>query len=302
MPEVLETPLSQAEPQVQDEPLSQNEEKAAGHLDYTNSFHFKLPVFEGPLDLLLHLIKNQKIDIYDIPIVQITRQYMEYIEMLKELDLEIAGEFLVMAATLIHVKSKMLLPPDIAEKEEPAEDPRAELVQRLLEYQSLKDSSEHLRKREEIWKYVFRRGVPDQGDLELEPEPVLFDANVFDLISAFKKLLEKAPEQTLEITRETLTITDRINYIVERTENEDGVRFEDLFEGGYTKLTLIVTFLALLEVVRLGLVKTYQEKSFGQIWLLNPDQAASESTEAVEAEGTRLNDVSALIPQSIPEW
>jgi segregation and condensation protein A len=284
MPDVLETPLAQVEPQVQDESLSQVEENAPKTLDSLNSFHFKLPVFEGPLDLLLHLIRDQKIDIYDIPIIQITQQYMEYVEMLQELDLEIAGEYLVMAATLIHIKSRMLLPPEEKEQEELVEDPRAELVQRLLEYQAFKESSSLLRKREDIWKNVFRRSAPDADEMQFEPEPVLFEATAFDLISAFKKLLEKAPEQALEITRETLTVADKINYIVERIENEDGIRFEDLFEDGCTKLSLIVTFLALLEVVRLGLVKIYQEKDFGQIWVLNPQQESGEVSESLLVE------------------
>ena len=284
MPDVLETPLAQVEPQVQDESLSPVEENASKSLDSLNGFHFKLPVFEGPLDLLLHLIRDQKIDIYDIPIIQITQQYMGYVELLQELDLEIAGDFLVMASTLIHIKSRMLLPPDEKEQEEPVEDPRAELVQRLLEYQAFKESSSLLRKREDIWKHVFRRSAPDSDEMEFEPEPVLFEATAFDLISAFKKLLEKAPEQALEITRETLTVTDKINYIVERLANEDGLRFEDLFENGCTKLLLLVTFLALLEVVRLGLVKIYQEKEFGQIWVLNPQQETGEASDSIYVE------------------
>ena len=244
------------------------------------NLYFKLlPAFEGPLDLLLHLIKEQKIDIYDIPIVQITQQYISYIDLMKELNLEIAGEYLVMAASLIHIKSKMLLPVDEETREETAEDPRAELVQRLLEYQAYRDSSLHLRRREEIWKHIFTRHVPDREDLAFEPEPVLFEANVFDLITAFQKLLAKAPEQVLEITRETLTMADRINYIIERIEHDDGVRFEDLFEEGYTRLTLIVTFLALLEVIRLGLAKIYQEKAFGLIWIIRPHNETSPDSE-----------------------
>ena len=258
--------------------ISASDPEFNANIESIKGFHFNLPAFNGPLDLLLHLIKDQKIDIYDIPIIQITRQYLDYIEFMKELNLEIAGEFLVMAATLIHIKSKMLLPPNEEEKEEPVEDPRAELVQRLLEYQSFKDSSRHFRKREDIWKTIFHRSATDKDSIELEPEPVLFEASVFDLISAFQTLLQKAPPEVLEITRETLTVTDRINFIVERMENEDGVRFEDLFEEGYTKTTIIVTFLALLELVRLGLIKTYQEKAFGSVWILNPQQ---------DAEGTR---------------
>ncbi len=253
-----------------------------------NSFHFKLPVFEGPLDLLLHFIKENKIDIYDIPIVEITHQYLEYIELMKELNLEIAGEFLVMAATLIHIKSKMLLPPDEEEKEEPQEDPRAELVKRLLEYQAYKDSSLHLRKREEIWKNIFHRNINDKKDFEFEPEPMLFEANVFDLFLAFKKLLEKVPEQVIEITRESLTVADKINFIMEQIEKEDGLKFENLFEEGFTRLTIVVTFIALLEVVRLGLIKIYQERAFGSIWILNPEH----KTDVTSAEVVQVVSVS----------
>jgi segregation and condensation protein A len=278
MPEVLEKELSQTESQKKDDSAS---DAASESL---NNFLFKLPVFEGPLDLLLHLIKENKIDIYDIPIIDITHQYIKYLELMKELNLEIAGEFLVMAATLIHIKSKMLLPPDEEEKKESAEDPRSELVQRLLEYQAYKESSGFLRKREEIWKNIFQRNIPDKDDFTFEPEPLLFDANVFDLITAFKKLLEKAPAQAVEITRETLTVADKINFIIERVEKEDGIRFEDLFEEGYTRLTLIVMFLALLELIRLGLVKIYQEKAFGIIWIINPRQQADATSDEVVQE------------------
>ena len=251
-----------------------------------SAVHFKLPVFEGPLDLLLHLIKSNKIDIYDIPILDITRQYLSYIDLMKELNLEIAGDFLVMAATLIQIKSRMLLPPAEAEADEPVEDPRSELVKRLLEYEAYKDTSSHFRMREDIWKNVFHRGLPDKDSFGFEPEPVLFEASVFDLISAFQKLLEKAPAEIREITRESLTVAERINYIIERLEKEDGVKFEALFEEGYTRVILLVTFLAMLEIVRLGLVKIYQEKAFGSIWLLKrreDDAAELRQDEAVPA-------------------
>lgn len=238
-----------------------------------SDLHFKLPVFEGPLDLLLHLIKENKVDIYDIPIVDITRQYLDYLELMKELNLEIAGEFLVMAATLIHIKSKMLLPPDEEQTEEPLEDLRSELAQRLLEYQAFKEASSDLREREDIWKNIFRRIQPQAGGFGNEPEPLLFEASLFDLMSAFKNLLSKtSTEQVIEITRETLTVADKINYIMEALEGEDGIRFENLFEQNFTKIALIITFLALLELIRLGLVKAYQEKVFGSIWIINPQR------------------------------
>lgn len=283
MPTVLENvDLFRNESEYNGDPLFLNTEKASVGAD---GFHFKLPVFEGPLDLLLHLIKDQKIEIYDIPIVEITRQYIEYLELMKELNLEIAGEFLVMAATLIHIKSRMLLPPDEEEKEEQMEDPRTELVERLLEYQAYKDSAGQLRKREDIWKNIFRRNTPDKKHFEIETEPILFDANVYDLISAFKKLLEKAPEKVVEITRESLTVADRINFIMERLERGNGTRFHDLFEEGFTRLDLVVTFIALLEVVRLGLLKIYQEKAFGSIWIIHPGQKVFTETAEVAGVG-----------------
>ncbi|MEN8264510.1 MAG: segregation/condensation protein A [Nitrospirota bacterium] len=285
MPEVLEkTHIEQKEHQNQTDFPAGEIDRGIISPTTPSGVYFRLSAFEGPLDLLLHFIRNQKIDIYDIPIVQITQQYMEYIKIMEELDLEIAGDFLVMAATLIHIKSRVLLPPDEEEMEESVEDPRAELVQRLLEYQSYQDSSTHLRKREDIWKNVFQRPATDMDSLEFEEEPMLIDANVFDLISAFRKLLEKVPEQAIEITRETLTVSGRINFIVEKLENEDGMRFEDLFEEGFTKVTLIVTFLALLELVRLGLSKIYQEKAFEQIWIMNPQHEPSSSSAEVAEE------------------
>jgi segregation and condensation protein A len=226
------------------------------------------PVFEGPLDLLLHLIKENKIDIYDIPIALITRQYLEYLELMKELNLDVASEFLVMAATLIYIKSRMLLPRDES-GEVVEEDPRLELVERLLEYQAIKEAAFELKEREEEWSAVLRRTEPV---FEEEPEELyLFDLNIFDLLTAFKKLIEKLPPEVMEISPETLTVKDRISYILELLEERDSVIFEDLFEGMKTKEALIVTFLALLELLRLGLVKAYQERPFSIIWIFKKD-------------------------------
>lgn len=257
-------------------------------------YSIRLPVFEGPLDLLLHLIRENKIDIYDIPIALITHQYLEYIEMMKELNLDVAGEFLLMAATLIHIKSRMLLPVNEEASDVEQEDPRLELVQRLLEYQAFKEASLGLREIEEEWSNVFYRGpfcdkseMGDSGeDLfgavgegsgfresdETENLP-LFDLSIFDLLSAFRKLLDKAPPGVTEITRESLTVKDRISFIMERLENRDAVRFEDLLSGGVTRSYLIVTFIALLEVLRLGLARAYQERDFGNIWIIGKGEA-----------------------------
>ena len=234
-----------------------------------NLYNIKIPAFEGPFDLLLHLIRENKLDIYDIPIALITHQYLEHLELMKELNLEIAGEFLVMAATLIYIKSRMLLPPDEEVPPEEQEDPRNELVQRLLEYQKFKEAAVDLKSRESEWLKTFcREPIAESG--EEEKELYLFDLNLFDLLEAFKKLLDKAPPDVIEITRETLTVKDRMSNIMEIIEGEEAIRFEALFAEGSTRIQLIVTFVALLELIRLGLVRAYQEKEFGKIWIINP--------------------------------
>lgn len=245
-------------------------------------YKIKLPVFEGPLDLLLHLIRDNKIDIYDIPISFITHRYLEYIKMMKELDLEIAGEFLVMAATLIYIKSRVLLPPDEDAAEDETEDPRLELVHRLLEYQTYKDGASILRERESEWQNIFAREQLPDDEEHIEPaELSLMDINIFDLLGAFKKILDMAPDQVITITREALTIKDKIALIVESIENQESMRFEDLFKSDVTKQQLIVTFLALLEILRLGLARVYQEKEFGNIWIINPQKKNAEGAEAL---------------------
>ncbi len=242
-------------------------------------YTIKLPAFEGPLDLLLHLIRENKIDIYDIPISFITGRYLEYIGMMKELNLEIAGEFLVMAATLIQIKSRMLLPPEEAAEgtAEQMEDPRLELVQRLLEYQAYKDAATILKEREEESMKIFSRepedGVEEQEDAEL----CLFDVNIFDLLAAFRKLLESAPPEVQTITKETLTVKDRMFLIVDRLESSDSIRFEELFGEEASRSQLIVTFLALLELLRVGLARVYQEGEFGYIWIIKPKGETAEA-------------------------
>ncbi len=245
-------------------------------------YNIKLPVFEGPLDLLLHLIRDNKVDIYDIPISFITSRYLEYIEMMKELNLEIAGEFLVMAATLIQIKSRMLLPPDEEVQPEQLEDPRLELVQRLLEYQAYKDAASILKEREDEALKIFSRPPLEEDEEEgVEPELYLFDVNIFDLMGAFKKMLDAAPPEVRTITRETLTVKDRMVTIMEMIENLESIRFEEVFRDSVTKSQMIVTFLAVLELLRLGLARAYQEREFGSIWIINPGKGTSaEATES----------------------
>lgn len=234
--------------------------------------NIKIPVFEGPFDLLLHLIRENKIDIYDIPISLITGGYLAYLEIMKELNLEIAGDFLVMAATLIQIKSRMLLPPDEEASSAEQEDPRRELVQRLLEYQTYKEAAIDFRMKEDEWLRVFRREPLSDED---EGELYLFDLSLFDLLDAFRNILDKAPPEMVSITKETLTVKDRMSTIMEIIEEHEAVRFEYLFGEGITRIYIIVTFVALLELIRLGLVRAYQEKHFGHIWVINPAKQSS---------------------------
>lgn len=253
------------------------------------TYSVKIPVFEGPLDLLLHLLKKNEIDIYDIPISLITRQYLEYLALLKELNLEIAGDFLVMAATLIQIKSRMLLPVDEQPPGEEFEDPRLELVHRLLEYQSLKEASLALREIGERWSdVVYRAPLDDDGSTGEAETLSLFDLSFFDLVTAFKKILDTAPPETISITKETLTIKDRISRILETLEGNETVRFEELFEAGAARAVVMVTFLALLEVLRLGLARVYQEQEFGPIWVVtaNPSPEPSPEGDAQEIPAT----------------
>ncbi len=237
-------------------------------------YSVKLDVFEGPLDLLLHLIKKHQLNIYDIPIALITRQYLEYLELMKTLNLNIAGDFLVIAATLIHIKSKMLLPPDEnPNPEEDEGDPREELVTRLLEYKKFKEASAQLEERESFWVEVFRRGAPEESD-PINEEFVFADLNLFDLVDALQKVIIRLPEKSiLDITQDNLSVADRINSLLEFLENKESASFFELFEGDQTKGMVVVTFLALLELCRLRLVQVQQVEELGAIrvrkWLSN---------------------------------
>ncbi len=237
------------------------------------AYRVRLDEFEGPLDLLLHLIKKNEINIYDIPIAAITKQYLEYISLLKALNLDVAGEFLVMAATLIQIKSRMLLPveTDGDEDEDGGEDPRAELVRRLLEYQQFKEAAAELVERGQQWHDVFGRpalretALPRLSD-ESADQPL--DLTLFDLVDAFQDIVQRTPVKALvEVTAEHLTVKGRMNYILERLEQAPAIPFESLFVPEEGRLVVIVTFLGLLELVRIRLVRAYQSAAFGAILL-----------------------------------
>jgi segregation and condensation protein A len=232
----------------------------------------QLPSFEGPLDLLLYLIRRERIDIHEIPIAPITRRYMEYLDLMKELNLDVAGEFLVMAATLIHIKSKMLVPvdPTEAQGEEDQEDPRDALVQRLLEFQRYKEAAGVLHQQAQIRAATWTRpdtvlpAFDDSGEEMLE-------AGLYDLIAAFKELLER--RKTLlahEVAPEGKSVEQRMDEILALLKEGESLEFMDLFETQLTKPDMIVTFLALLELIRLKRIKVYQRGLFGAIRVFRP--------------------------------
>lgn len=231
------------------------------------TYSVKLHSFEGPLDLLLHLIKKNEIDIYDIPIADITRQYLEYIEIMKTLNLDVAGEFLVMAATLLQVKSKMLLPV-VESHEEEEEDPRADLVRQLLEYQNIKEAAFSLDKMEVLDRDVFvRRVLPEE--MEIEEQGVEFgDVTLFELIEAFKRVIGELPEEAVhEVFSERVSIGDKISFILEALNSEGNISFYDLLREGRSRPEIVVTFLAILELIKLKMIKVHQVGFRGPIWV-----------------------------------
>ncbi len=231
------------------------------------SYQIRLDQFEGPLDLLLHLIKKNEINIYDIPMALITRQYLEHLNVMKSLNLEVAGEFLVLAATLILIKSKMLLPGEPDAEEEEGQDPRADLVRQLLQYKQFKEAAHDLQDRARLWQEVYSRTplpAPKPEDVEETP----LELTLFDLMDALQDVIRRAPSRTLlEVTADHLTVKDRMNYILERLEESAAVAFERLFAPTDGPVVLIVTFLGLLELIRLKLVCVFQAEAFGAILL-----------------------------------
>jgi segregation and condensation protein A len=237
-----------------------------------NEYKVKLEIFEGPLDLLLYLIKKDEIDIYDIPIERITKQYLEYMDMFKILDLDVAGDFVVMAANLIYIKSRYLLPKDQQPPEETAEedDPRWELVRQLIEYKKFKDAAAHLQQCELTQENLFSR-VPEKP--EFEAERPIGEVSIFDLINAFTGILKRLnkTEDLREIFEENYTVSDKIDLIMKLTAGGVPLRFSELFASVASRTEIVVTFLALLELIRLKQLRAVQRETFGEIELVMSD-------------------------------
>ncbi len=234
----------------------------------SNEYKVKLEVFEGPLDLLLYLIKKDEVDIYDISIERIAQQYLEFMDSFKVLDLEIAGEFVVMAANLIYIKSRSLLPVHVQPPEEEAdeEDPRWDLIRQLVEYKKFKDAAAQLSQREFDQSNLYTR-LPEP---EAAVERPLGEVSVFDLIAAFNKILKRIEGKTedlREIFEENFSVSDKIDFIMKMTASGVALKFTELFASAASRTEVVVTFLALLELVRLKQLSLVQGEAFGEIEL-----------------------------------
>ena len=235
----------------------------------SNEYKVRLEVFEGPLDLLLYLIKQDEVDIYEISIERITQQYLEFMDAFKVLDLEVAGEFVVMAANLIYIKSRSLLPAHVQPPEEEAEedDPRWDLIRQLVEYKKFKDAAAQLSQREVEQSNLFGRM---QEPADQAPERPLGEVSVFDLINAFNKVLKRIAEKSedlREIFEENFTVSDKIDLIMKLTSSGVPLKFTELFANAASRTEVVVTFLALLELVRLKQLSLAQDGAFGEIEL-----------------------------------
>ena len=230
-----------------------------------DNYRVALSMFEGPFDLLLFLIRKNEVDIYDIPIALITEKYLKYLEWMKAMNIDVAGEFLVLASTLTQIKSKMLLPAH--ENEDEDEDPRLELIRPLEEYLRIKSAAEKLAQRDLLGEDTFLRN-PFQEDCLRNPEEAVIDVGLFELIDAFQKILENiSPVARIEINADTITVRDRIVQIVDIFETRGAVTFNELFSKYADKSEVIVTFLAILEMVKLSLIRVVQHTRTGIIRL-----------------------------------
>lgn len=252
---------------------------------YNALYNVKLDKFEGPLDLLLYLIRKNELDIYDISISIITGQYLEYLKLMKELNLEVAGEFLVMASTLIQIKSSMLLPAREEDHsgEEEEEDPRAELVRRLLEYSRYKEAALLLSERKLLGRELFARSfpAPELQTVEKSDEPL--EVELFELIEAFRAILAKAPRESFhEVSAESISIAERINEILSLLQEKELILFDELVENSLDRDYIVATFLAVLELCKLKMVRVRQQTQYGALRII---PAVVEPVEEPRSEG-----------------
>jgi len=232
------------------------------------TYKVKLPVFEGPFDLLLFLIKKNEVDVYDIPVAEITHQYLEYLELMKMLDLDVAGEFIEMVATLMLIKVRMLLPRIASGEDEEIEDPRAQLVAQLLEYQRFKEVSGDFEKLENERRRYFSRAVPEEmrNKLNANDDELLDDVSLFDLLTAFKRALDNIPKVTVhQVNVVKVTMEQQVKFVFEKLGRRSYMLFSELTKSVKNKIELIVTFMAILDLIRLQFLSAKQTDNFGEI-------------------------------------
>jgi segregation and condensation protein A len=250
------------------------------------AYPVRLQNFEGPLDLLLHLIRKHEVSIYDIPIALITEQYLHYLELMQEMNLDVAGEFLVMAATLIHIKSRMLLPRPDPTQDEPEEDPREALMRRLLEHQKFKAAAELLHERETLRSAQWTRADGPIAEIAGEaPEPEI-EVDLFSLINAFRAVVERARQRPkIYLPGEQIPIEDRIEQLLGKLSETEACGFEDLFADMQSRAGMIVTFLAILEMIRLKLIRVFQSGAMGGIRVYKRERPADAPRPLRDPEG-----------------
>ena len=251
-----------------------------------SEYKVKFEVFEGPLDLLLYLIKKEEVDIYEVNLTKLASQFIEYIEMMREFDLEIAGEFLVMASTLMYIKSRELLPVDQqaqVEEEEEGEDPRWELIRQLVEYKKFKDAAAQLQALEATQEKVFPR-VPAKLEFENEAPAAKPDVSIFDLLNAVNAVLKRFEKRdnTRDIFEDKWTVSEKIEYVVRVLTSRESVRFSELFEDATSRSEVVCTFLALLELIRLRQLVCAQSEDFGEIEIKKRSSATHEISPATD--------------------
>lgn len=251
-----------------------------------DALRLKLDQFEGPFEVLLYLIRSQEIDIFDIPIVKITEQYIQFIELLREQDLDVAGEFLVMAATLIQIKSRMLIPADVTEEEEEIEeeDPRLELVEKLLEYRKYRDLGRILGNMEEARGDLFTRKVKPKIEESPDDEEELFEVSLYDLIRAVRSIMRFITEGPFhQVESEGASVDEKISLIANLLEERESLTWTDLFRECQSRIEMVCCLLAILELCRMGRIRPHQHRTFGEIRIFprKPD-AESENVQDIE--------------------
>lgn len=255
-----------------------------------SEYKVKFEVFEGPLDLLLYLIRKEEVDIYEVNLTTLATQFLEYIEVMRLLDLEIAGEFLVMAATLMYIKSRELLPKDkqvLTEGDDDLEDPRWELIRKLVEYKKFKDAALHLQVREVEQENTFPR-LPGKPEFDVEDAVAQGNVSIFDLLNAVNTILKRSQDRTelRDVFEDRWTVSEKIEHLVRLSRERSRVKFSELFEGATSRSEVVVTFLALLELIRLRQLVAVQPEAFGEIDIIPAPRPAAGAPETSTSSGT----------------